>query len=303
MTTYDKSDPRSQLSTASASNTGATEFAGCEVARFYETEPQETAADSKTWYARGNNFIISYSEVKPGGTLSRRGQIDEYVALISWPNNPATFKAGNMTGSTEGYSVTFMPPGDSSITFPKGGKIVRMFSPRSPDLVAKCSNQLSFIKPSPNVAPFKPWPEPPDGYKIRTYSLDVPAQPGRFGRIFRCTTFMVNFLPNTGPRDVTKVSPHHHDDFEQCSLAVAGAFTHHLRWPWTTNMHNWRPDQHEYVASPSIIVIPPPSIHTTRAMDPGLNELVDIFAPPRMDFSEKAGWVLNAADYPMPTKQ
>jgi hypothetical protein len=303
MTTYDKSDPRSQLSTASASNTGATEFAGCEIARFYETEPQETAADSKTWYARGNNFIISYSEVKPGGTLSRKGQVDEYVVLISWKDNPAAFKAGNMTGSTEGYSVTFMPPGDSSVTLPKGGKVVRMFSPKSSDVAAKCSNMLSFTKPSPNVAPFKPWPAPPDGYKIRTYSLDVPSEPGRFGRIFRCTTFMVNFLPTNGARDLAKVSPHHHDDFEQCSLAVAGSFMHHQRWPWTTNMHTWRNDQHEYMASPSFMVIPPPEIHTTNSMDPGLNELVDIFAPPRIDFSEKPGWVLNAADYPMPAKQ
>ena len=105
---------------------------------------------------------------------------------------------------------------------------------------------------------------------MRVYSLDVPEDPGRFGRIWRCTTFMVNFLPvQHGPRDTTKLSPHYHDDFEQCSLALAGAFTHHIRWPWTTNLKAWRPDDHEYCGS-------------------------------RFDFSQKPGWVLNADDYPMP---
>ncbi|MBV9457281.1 MAG: hypothetical protein JO141_07185, partial [Bradyrhizobium sp.] len=279
----------------------ATHFAGAEYAKFYEQKPAEDQNGARTWYARGQNFIIAYSEAEKGGVLSRTNQPDEYVVLLPDPGAGAEIVWGHERATVSGHSITFVPPGASSVTLLGAAKVVRMMTTRSEDLARLCSNAASYATAHPNLPPFEPWPEAAGGRKIRSYSLDVAVTPGRFGRIFRCSTFMVNFLePKLGPRDTTKMSPHHHDDFEQGSLALAGTFIHHMRWPWTTDMNQWRNDDHETCGSPSIAVIPPPAIHTSQAMDPKLNILVDIFCPPRADFSEKPGWVLNEADYPMP---
>ncbi len=297
---YNSTDPRASLASAKAGPT-ASVFAGAEYLKFAELEPQQNDASGKTWLGRGQNFVIAYTEATPGATFSRRTQVDEYVVLLPDARSPATVTWGGDMHSVAGYSLVFVPPGDSTVTMPEGGRLVRMFTTRSRDLADACSNAGSYAMPHPNIPPFEPWPEPRGGHQVRSYSLDVPDQPGRFGRIWRCTTFMVNVLPEeNGPRDTTKLSPHYHDDFEQCSLALFGTYTHHIRWPWTPDLQAWRADEHEVCGSPSITVIPPPAIHTSRGMDSRLNQLVDIFSPPRLDFSQKPGWVLNADDYPMP---
>ncbi len=297
---YDASDPRAALASAAAAPKVVTgPFTKAHFCKFYEEAPQESAAGVKTWYARGRNFIVAFSEVKAGTALERKGQVDEYVLLQPDRETAAEVSAGAETKSIEGYTVTFVPPGDSRITMKTDGRIVRLFTPRSADLAAKCSNASGFTEPDPRIPELKDWPTPPDGFRVRSYTLDVPPTPGRFGKIWRCTTFMVNYLePAKGPRDVSKMSPHHHDDFEQCSLVLNGSYTHHIRWPWTTNMHHWQDDEHVLCGAPSVTVIPPPSIHTSRAEEAG--QMVDIFCPPRVDFSLKPGWVLNEADYPMP---
>lgn len=300
---YDQSDPRSTLASRPepAPARMHESFFGSQTARFYETDPQQADASGRTWISRGQNFVIAHSEANEGGCFARTAQPDEYAVIV--PDAQASIEITTPQGTTvvPGYSVAFVPPGDSTIRMLTAGTLVRLFTPASQDMADAASNADAFRGPHPNVPPFQPWPAPPGGFKVRWYTLDVPEDPSRFGRIYRCTTFMINYLtPRVGPRARDKVSPHHHDDFEQCSLALTGDFTHHLRWPWTTNMNVWREDEHIFCGSPSICVIPPPAIHTTTAEGEDVNQLVDIFAPPRMDFSLKPGWVLNEADYPMP---
>jgi hypothetical protein len=298
---YAKEDPRHVLQPSAGTAKAACGYVGAEVGLFYQDPPQVDDQNGRTWITRGQNAIVLYSEARQGGRFERRGQGDEYVLLV--PDRDTKVKITTTAGTevVPGYSLAFIPPGDSTIEILTAGRLVRLFTARSEDIAAGAANADSFTQPHPTVPAFVPWPAPEGGLKLRVYSLDVPVTPGRFGRIFRCTTFMVNYLdPRVGPRDRTMVSPHHHADFEQCSLVLEGDYIHHLRWPWTPNMNDWREDQHLHCGAPSVCVIPPPVIHTSTSEAPGLNQLVDIFSPPRRDFSVQPGWVLNEADYPLP---
>lgn len=300
---YDKSDLRSSLSSAApvaATADPAKSYGKASYIHFKEGPPQEDDALCRKWYGRGHNFIICYVEAKAGATISRAAQPDEYVILT--PQHSTTMRVESDHGAEDipGYSVVVVPPGASTLHVTSGGSFFLLFTTQSKDLAGKAVNAEAYDAPRQHVAPWMPWPAPADGPKIRRYSMEVASEPGRFGRIWRCSTFMVNLFVEDSPRDIEKVSPHFHDDFEQCSLLMTGTMSHHVRWPWTSNMRNWLPDDHMDCHSPSMAVIPPPAIHTSNGTGSELRLMVDIFCPPRIDFSQKPGWVLNAAEYPVP---
>jgi hypothetical protein len=302
---YAKDDPRANLNAnATAVAPKAAEgFAGASYGRFYETEPQEKVSEGETWYWRGQNLVVAYSKARDGLVLERAGQVDEYVLMIPNEDVTATVTWKDESETVTGPYLVFIPKGDSRIEIKGGGDVFRLITTQNADVAAKCANAGDYAagEHDPNVPPFEEWPAPVGGEHLRTYSGNYPNQPGRFGRLFRGQTVMVNFgNGRPGKRDRTKLSPHFHEDFEQYSVATAGEYIHHVRWPWTPNGEHWRADEHEYCNSPSVAVLPPPAVHTSEGTNPGLNRLCDVFSPPRRDFSAQPGWVINADEYPAP---
>lgn len=268
-------------------------------ARYYENPPALQAEGVSTWVARGANFIVTVSEMQAGAKLQRLGQPDEYMVFL--PDAAASIHAGQDGIEAVVESVTIVPPGDSEIVARQAGQVICVFSCETKDLLALASNAADYAQPTPEVAPLTPWPTPADGFKLRNYLLANHTQADSNMRIFRSTNLMVNVMkPRMVARDVSKLSPHSHTDFEQGSLAIKGQWVHHMRYPWTADMNAWREDQAIEIGSPSLTVIPPKVIHTSRNTNDGGAWLLDIFAPPRMDFSGTPGKVANEMDYPLP---
>jgi hypothetical protein len=251
-----------------------------------------------TSVARTQNAVVAYSEAGVGAVFELAGQRLEYAVLLPDADSAVRISHDGVECTVPGFSVSFVPPGDSAVEVTAAGRVIRILPVHGSGLADQATNAQSYATDNPSVLPLEPWPAPPGGWRVSSYSLDVPDEHGRFGRIFRGTTVMVNWLDVAdGPRDPRRLSPHSHEDFEQCSLALEGSFTHHLRWPWTPNLAEWREDMHLACGPPSALVIPPGVVHTTQMTGRGRNVLVDIFCPPREDFVQKPGWVLNERDY------
>lgn len=256
---------------------------------------------TRNWVCRAANFVVVASQAKENTVISRNAsqQSDEYFILLP-ENTAAIVTANGQELGSEGDSLFIAPPGDSQIRMSNGGWVYRIFSKQARDLVEMAPNHQDWENAT-DVAALIDWPEPVDGFKLRHYQLSDYVRTDTTMRLFRTRNLMVNiFLPSTAPRDIHKLSPHSHPDYEQGSLAVHGAFIHHLRYPWTADLSTWREDEHIVASAPSLCVIPPNVIHTSQSVGENGMRLVDIFAPPRKDFSLKPGLVCNHDEYPLP---
>ena len=297
---YVATDPRAQLSTA------GTPVGVPRAATYRElasSPPEERLANgTTTWWTRSQALLIGHSDAHTGDHLAVDDVAGEYGVLVIDGAQATIEHAGDSVDVTE-PAVVIVPSGSSTIRVTADGTIIRVLAAATAaDLAARAINAADYTDADGNVSPFAAWPSPPEGERLRVYPLsEHPLEPGKLGRIFRCSTVMINVLPEDDtPRDPTALSPHHHDDFEQVSLQVHGDYVHHMRVPWTPDSSTWRDDEHQRCKAPAVVVIPPPLVHTSQSVDAMHHWLIDVFAPPRRDFSDRPGWVRNADEYPMP---
>ena len=281
------------------SDCGATTYRPT-IVEFAQAPPQLREADgAPTWIVRAANFVVAVTRASRGTRLVRGAHPDEYV-IVTPLDLAARVSAGGQDVQAVPDSLSIVPPGQSEVIAEGEGYLYRIFSNRADDIAALSSNSSIYAHDVPGVARLEPWPDPIGGFRLRTYPLAEEHAGNALGRIYRCTTLMLNVLePFSGPRDTSALTPHLHEDFEQGSLTLSGAYEHCLRTPWGADRGGWKPDLIVPCGSPSLTVIPAGTIHTTVWHDTG-GRMIDIFAAPRADFSARPGWVRNAADYPVP---
>jgi mannose-6-phosphate isomerase-like protein (cupin superfamily) len=262
--------------------------------------PDVIEADgSPTWVTRGANFVIAITRAVEGTTLEVSGVPDEYFVML--PEAPASVLVGGTITEFATNHLLIIPPGDSTLVAQTAGPVVRCFSARNVKLLAQASNFYAYAEPREELLPMQDWPVPVGGFKLRAYDLAAGLAEGDKTRVYRSSNMMINILrERTEARDPRTMSPHYHEDFEQGSITLSGVHVHYLRTPWVPDLSVWRPDEAAEVGASSVTVIPPPLIHTTRNLGDGPALLVDLFCPPREDFSRIPGRVRNDAEYPMP---
>lgn len=266
--------------------------------------PLDGDGGAPSWVTRGQHFVVVVTRVADGDVLARDNP-DEYLLIVPETEGlSARLSAPGPDGEQQldalTDSLSILPPGPSAVRIQGSGLVARVFSTDAADLLPLADNAATYAQPNPACAPLVAWPDPPGGFRLRSYHLPAYASGDSTMRVFRSTKLMVNpLMPRRTPRSVHALSPHSHADFEQGSLALGGTYVHHLRYPWVPDMDDWRADEALEMGSPSLLVVPPQVVHTSRNTGPEVGRLVDVFAPPRWDF-ERRGIVCNAADYPAP---
>ena len=193
---------------------------------FTDLEPDEVSEHrSRTWWVRGQNFALAYTIARPGEALERAGQPDEYVLLF--PREPVAAKvsAGSDESAVEGAAMVVVPSGSSRVEVGAETHVVRLFSAASPDLLSPLPQPRRLRRAARQRRTVRrPGPQPATANDPGLRARETPLQ----RKSLRAPVPLQHLHgqsvdPDHGPRDSAKLSPHTHEDFEQCS------------WPSTAN--------------------------------------------------------------------
>jgi hypothetical protein len=255
--------------------------------------------ENQSSFVSGQNFSVECLR-SDGSSSHKIESTHESILVVSDVAITLIFKDGST--HIPQRSLVIIPEGQYEISFSAKGRVFALTTGRVDlkQLLDQSQNDSEHAQSDPRVKPIgQPFGQSENAKKgIRVYAVDDIPHPVGNPRLkfFQTSTMSINWVEYHGPRARTKLSPHSHEDFEQGSLAISGAFIHHLRTPWGPNADDWREDQHLAAPPDSLLVTPPEIIHTTEGTDHGHSTLIDVFAPPRRDFIAK-GWMHNAADY------
>lgn len=242
--------------------------------------------------ARGKRFTVDHAAA---GSDTFHGEA-EIEAIVIFPAAAAHVTQADQTVIAPARSVCFLNAGAFTIETAPGAPLA-IIQPIVGDAPTGAVNDGDYTESEEGMQPLLPAAEPRHSGPrvIHADEIRAPSDKPRL-KILRSRCLSINWIEYEGLRDRTKLSPHDHEDFEQGSLALEGSFLHHLRTPWGPDATAWREDLHLEAPSPSLCVIPPKVLHTTEGLGTGRHLLIDIFAPPRVDFLAK-GWVANADEY------
>ncbi|MET4577614.1 cupin domain-containing protein [Ottowia thiooxydans] len=261
--------------------------------------PTQETAGGRTWITRGAHFVVGLSELDSGAEVHRHHR-DESFVLVA--RGSVGIQAGLHQVEAAAETLSITPPGTQRLVARTPSLVAWICTAREQEWAALASNAALYAKGIPSaVAAAVPWPMPVGGFRLRHYVLAEHTRTGSVMRPFRSCTLMVNPLVKRAvPRDSRQLDPHVHTDFEQGSLVLQGTYKHHLRYPWPPNLQDWRDDEHVSIGAPSLTVIPAGAIHTSHNVGHEPGWMVDIFGPPRRDFSLQPGMVCNESEYPLP---
>lgn len=296
---FDTSDPRSTLPSATSSAPPVVDHVQCFELGALPADISGTGVPDQ-WSVRGATFVVTYASAQAADVETVADVLDESILVVSDTDTRLLLSTTTEDVEIDEPAIVIVPAGEHRITALTAGTYVRVVPDHGADGVPVARNAAFYADPRPGMDALPAADDAAPGARVVVHALSsVHPRTGRFGRIFRSRSLMVNLLEaESGPRDTDKLSPHSHDTFEQCSVTLHGDYVHHLRVPWTKSLAQWRADEHLACTSPSVTIIPPGMIHTTRGTGDGHHLMMDVFAPPRADFLAMDGWVLNTADYP-----